>query len=150
MREILKKSSVLLLAIMSFSCNAQQLKNISIKNSRMIEANKKEFIGKPLSYVLSKIDKVTIKSIMAVPNKNKNEVGKITFRQLSYDDYLKTWGKEIEDRPTQMVIILNQNFGLKGQLCRPKDNPKCAEWTKEDEQNLGDLIVYDIYVLGKD
>lgn len=146
----MKKLSVLLLAIMFFSCNAQQLKNISIKNSRMIEANKKEFVGKPLSYVLSKIDKATIKSIMAVPNKNKSEVNEIVFRQLSYTDYLKTWGKEIRDRPTQLVIMFNQNFDQEGQLCRPKDNPKCAEWTAEDEQNLGDLIVYDIYVLGKD
>lgn len=103
-----------------------------------------------MSYVLSVMDKSTIKSVKAFPNKNKNEVVRITFRQLSHTDYLKIWTKKIEDDPTQITIVINQNFSAEGKLCRPKENPQCAEWTKEDEQNLGHLIVDDIYVLGKD
>lgn len=146
---ILKTFGLVLIALFS-SCQVQQTEKISIKNSKIIEANKKEFIGKPLSYVLSVMDKSTIKSVKAFPNKNKNEVARITFRQLSHTDYLKIWTKRIEDNPTQITIVINQNFSAEGKLCRPKENPQCAEWTKEDEQNLGHLIVDDIYVLGKD
>ncbi|MEC5394752.1 hypothetical protein [Bergeyella sp. RCAD1439] len=147
MKHLLKTTLLLLLLSFNFSCS-QQLQMKTLSDAKKIEINKAKFIGKPLSQLLATI-KVPIKSVQATPNKNKNEVNRLTFRYITYDEYRKTWGKEIQDRPTQLVVVFNQNWDTLGNLCRPKENPQCAEWLPEDEKNLGDLIIYDIYVLGK-
>ncbi|WP_156809693.1 hypothetical protein [Riemerella columbina] len=133
--------------MMHFSC-AQSVTMNKLSDAKKIELNKKEFIGKPLKYLLSTI-KVPIKSIQAFPNKNKNEINSLTIRYTTYSEYRKTWDKKIDDRPIQLRIEFNQNWDKLGNLCSPKENPQCAEWLPEDEKNLGDLIIYDIAVLGK-
>ncbi|SDD88000.1 hypothetical protein [Riemerella columbipharyngis] len=149
MRKSLKLAVLSLFLGIQFSC-AQQIVINKPSDTRLLEVNKKEFIGKPLSYLLSVI-KVPIKSVLAVPNKNKNEINMLYFRYITYDEYRRVWTKSsIEEGPTQLVVKFNQNWNMEGKLCKPIENPQCAEWLPEDEKNLGGLIVYDIYVRGKD
>ncbi|SDD87978.1 hypothetical protein [Riemerella columbipharyngis] len=148
MKKSLKLAVLSLFLGVQFSF-AQQVVVNKPSDTRLLEINKKEFIGKPLDYLLSVI-KVPIKSIQAYPNKNKNEINSLTFRYITYKEYLKTWDKEMNDRPTQLVIEFNQNWNFIGKRCYPNKNPQCTEWLPEDEKTLGNLIVYDIYVLGKD
>lgn len=147
MNTLLKTFGLVLIVLFS-SCQAQQTEKISIKNSKIIEANKKEFIGKPLSYLLSKIN-VEIKSVLPVPNKNRKEINRLYLRFVNNADFQKTNSKAMKDRPTQLTIVFNQNWGLDGETCKSAE-VSCGGWTKEDEKNLGDLIIYDVYVVGKD
>ncbi|MDY3316207.1 hypothetical protein PG630_02640 [Riemerella anatipestifer] len=148
MKHLLKTTLLFLLLSFNFSCS-QQLQMKTLSDAKKIETNKAKFIGKPLSYLLATI-KVPIKSIQAYPNKNKNEINRLTLRYITYNEYNKIWSKNsIEEGPTQLVIIFNQNWDFIGQRCYPNKNPQCAEWLPEDEKNLGNLIIYDIAVLGK-
>ncbi|MEC5394755.1 hypothetical protein [Bergeyella sp. RCAD1439] len=148
MKHLLKTIVLLCLCLLNYAC-AQQLKIKEPSETRKLEINKKDFIGKPLSQLLATI-KVPIKSIQAYPNKNKNEINRLTLRYITYNEYNKIWSKNsIEEGPTQLVIIFNQNWDFIGQRCYPNKNPQCAEWLPEDEKNLGNLIIYDIAVLGK-
>ena len=113
-----------------------------------MEVNKSKFVGKPLRYLLSKTD-IDIKSILPPPNKNSNEINRITFRYISAYEYRKTSSKQISDRPTQLTVVFDQNWDLSGEVCKNTE-PNCNNWTSEDKKNLGDLIIYDIYVLGKE
>lgn len=146
MKKSIKFLTFISLLIFNISCAQTTMK--SIIDAKKIELNKSEFIGKPLSYLLSKM-KVQIKSTLPAPNKNKNEINRITFRYISDYDYRKTSSKQIKDRPTQLTVVFNQNWDFLGDVCK-NTNPNCNNWTREDEENLGDLIVYDIYVIGKE
>ncbi|VDH03213.1 hypothetical protein [Bergeyella zoohelcum] len=129
---------------------AQTIENVGIKDASVLVAHKQDFLGKPLSYLLSKIDKSTIKSVSYGPNRNREEVHMISFRYLSYKDYQKTMDKKYYDRPTRLVVIFNQNWDLsKGKPCYIKEDSTCVKWTGKDEKNLGGLVVHDIYVLGR-
>ncbi|WP_260391211.1 hypothetical protein [Bergeyella zoohelcum] len=129
---------------------AQTIEKVGIKDASVLVAHKQDFVGKPLSYLLSKMDKSTIKSVSYGPNRNREEVHMISFRQMTYQNYLKTWDKEINDRPTQLVVIFNQNWDLsKGKPCYIKEDSTCVKWTEKDEKTLGGLVVHDIYVLGR-
>ena len=129
---------------------AQTIENVGIKDASVLVVHKQDFVGKPLSYLLSKIDKNSIKSVKKTPNGNREEIHMVTFRQMTYQNYLKTWDKELNDRPTQLVVVFNQNWDLKkGKYCYPKENPTCVKWTGKDEKILGGLVVHDIYVLGR-
>ena len=114
---------------------------------KKIEVNKKEFIGKPLNYFLKHIN-VEIRSIIPAPNKNLKEVNRIDFLFVPYIQY-RNDNRDITEKPTRITVIFNQNWDLIGERCTYK-KIGCTEWTKEDEKNLGDLIVYDIEVIGKD
>ena len=146
MKNLIKTSTLISFFIFNLSCAQTTMKKVA--DAKKIELNKKEFVGKPLSYLLSKIN-VEVKSIKAFPNKNEKEVNRITFRYVTNYEYRKTSSKEIKNRPTQLTVVFNQNWEMSGERCMTS-NPKCIEWTKEDEKNLGDLIVYDVYVLGKE
>ncbi|WP_018674788.1 hypothetical protein [Riemerella columbina] len=143
------KYIILILGLIINFSYAQIVTIDRLSDVKKIEINKDKFIGKPLSYLLATI-KVPIKSIQAIPNKNRSEINTLTFRYITYDEYHRVWIKNsIEEGPTQLVVKFNQNWNTSGNLCRPKENPQCAEWLPEDEKNLGDLIIYDIVVLGK-
>ncbi len=146
MKNLIKTLTLISFLIFNLSCAQTTMKKVA--DAKKMELNKKEFIGKPLNYLLSKMD-VEIKSIKAFPNKNVNQVNRITFRYVTNYEYRKTSSKEIKNRPTQLTVVFNQNWDFAGEKCMTS-NPKCVEWIKEDEKNLGNLIVYDIYVLGKD
>lgn len=141
------KKLVIILSMLSLiafnSCYAQ---SVSIKNNRVESMNTKAFVGKPLKNLLNDI-RGSIKSIIPTPNKNKNEVYSISFLLVDYSEYRRL--NDIEKSKVKISVFFNQNGDLKGDRCR-YNIKGCTEWTKEDEENLGDLIVYDIYVLGKD
>lgn len=135
---------ILTLHVVYFSCAQTTMEVIS--DAKKIQSNKKEFIGKPLNYLLHNI-KLEIKSVVPAPNKNQNEVNRISFIFVPYDVYQKT-SEYIQDRPTRITVVFNQNSDLVGERCTNVQKG-CTTWTKEDEKVLGDLIVYDLYVLGK-
>ena len=146
MKNLIKPLSITSLFIFNICCAQTTMQRVADANN--IEIAKKEFVGKPLNFLLSKIN-VEIKSVLPVPNKNKKEINRICLRFVDDNIYKKTNSKEMNDRPTQICITFNQNWELFGETCRNID-PNCNNWTKNDEKNLGDLIVYNIYVLGKD
>lgn len=146
MKNLIKTLTIISFLIFNISCAQTIMRKVA--DARKIELNKKEFIGKPLSYLLSKMD-VEVKSVLPTPNKNRNEINRLYLRYVNIIDFQKTNSKEIKDRPTQICVVFNQNWDMAGERCMTT-NPKCTEWTKEDEKNLGDLVVYDIYVIGKD
>ncbi|EQB93080.1 hypothetical protein C874_16965 [Elizabethkingia anophelis 502] len=121
-----------------------------IEDAKSLVSHKNEFIGKPLSFLLKNVQ-LEIKSVLAAPNKNVNQINTLYLRFVDIDTYLKTRSKEIEDRPTQIVITFNQNWGMEGDVCRynsPNDI-NCVNWTKDDEASLGKLIIHDIRVIGR-
>ena len=144
----MKTKILILLSIFTMLTSCAQTTMRSIADAKKMELNKKEFIGKPLSYLLSKMN-VEVKSVLPDTNKKRNEINRLTFRYVSDYEYRKTSSKNIDERPTQLIIVFNQNWDLFGNVCKNTDE-NCNNWTKEDEKNLGDLIVYDVYVLGKD
>lgn len=146
MKNLSKILVLITFLIFNFSCAQTTMRRVN--DARKIETNKKEFIGKPLSYLLSKIN-VEIKSVLPVPNKNRKEINRLYLRFVNNADFQKTNSKAMKDRPTQLTIVFNQNWGLDGKTCKSAE-VSCGGWTKEDEKNLGDLIIYDVYVVGKD
>lgn len=145
MRKSIKFLTLFFLLIFNISCAQTAMK--SITDAKKIELNKSEFIGKPLSFLLQNIN-LEIKSIIPTPNKNHNEISRISFLFVSKLSYKNSTSKNIDERPTRITINFNQNGDLLGERCT-YNKPGCTEWTKQDEKNLGDLIVYDIYVSGK-
>ncbi len=146
MKNLIKTLTLVSFLIFNLSCAQTTMKRVA--DAKKMEINKKEFVGKSLSYLLSKID-VEVKSVLPTPNKNKNEINRLYLRYVNNTDFQKTNSKEIKDRPTQLTVVFNQNWEMSGETCTNTE-PNCNNWTKEDEKNLGDLIIYDIYVLGKD
>ncbi|MEC5394754.1 hypothetical protein [Bergeyella sp. RCAD1439] len=146
MKHLLKTTLLLLLLSFNFSCS-QQLQMKTLSDAKKIELNKKEFVGKKLNYLLKNVN-IEIQSVIPMPNKKVNEVNRLSFLFVPIDTYKKAYGTPLS-KPTRLVVIFNQNWDFIGQRCYPNKNPQCAEWLPEDEKNLGDLIVYDIIVLGK-
>lgn len=140
------KALLVIIILFSFiACSQIPMK--SLNDAKTIEINKKDFIGKPLSFLLQNIN-VEIKSIIPTPNKNRNQINRISFLFVSKSYYKNSATKNIANRPTRITVNFNQNGDLLGERCT-YDKPSCSEWTKQDEKNLGDLIVYDIYVSGQ-
>jgi hypothetical protein len=140
--------TLFLFSIILFNCSYAQntiLRNVN--NAKLIEINKQEFIGKPLKSLLHSI-KLPIKSVVPIPNKNPNEVNRIRFIFIPYNEY-KNSNQNTITRKTSITVIFNQNSELIGDKCKA-NIPDCISWTKKDENNLGSLIISDIYVTGKD
>ena len=137
--------SVIIILFSFMACSQTTMK--SLNDAKTLEINKKDFIGKPLSFLLQNIN-VEIKSIIPIPNKNRNEINRISFLFVSKSSYKNSYSKNMGDSPTRITVNFNQNGDLLGERCT-YDQTGCTEWTKEDEKNIGDLIVYDIYVSGK-
>lgn len=145
MKKIVKIFYLVVIFIFQFSC--AQIKIKKVQDARKIENVKQMYIGKPLKYFLGHL-KMPIKSVIPAPNKKIKEINRISFLFVSHDEYRNN-RRNVSEKPTRITVEFNQNWNLEGDRCR-YDIKGCTEWTKEDEQNLGDLIVYDIYVLGKD
>ncbi|MGC4128632.1 MAG: hypothetical protein QM564_03555 [Bergeyella sp.] len=146
MNNLIKTLIAGFILIVNLSC-AQTVTMKSLSDAKKLELNKKEFVGKSLGYFLKHIG-LEIKSIKPAPNKNLSEVNRISFMFVPYNQY-RNDRRDITEKPTTITVVFNQNWDLLGNRCR-YDIQGCTEWTKEDEKRLGDLIIYDIYVLGKD
>lgn len=133
-----------LLLVTNIACAQTHLNKIS--DAKKLEINKKMWIGKPLKSFLKSIS-LDIKSVKPAPNKNLDEVNRISFLFVPYDQYRKD-KRNIEDKPTTITVVFNQNWKLEGEKCT-YNKPGCTDWTKKDEKNLENLIIYDIYVVGK-
>lgn len=144
MRKIIITFALASLLITSVACT-QTLK--SLNDSKKLELNKKEFIGKRLSFLLERID-LPIKSVIPVPNNNLKQINRLSILFVDQETYKNAKG-ELPEKPTRIAVKFNQNWDLLGERCA-YDKPDCTKWTKEDEKNLGDLVVHDIYVVGKD
>lgn len=130
------------LLLMNYAC-AQTVTMKTLEDSKKIQTNKNEFIGKPLSNLLKHIN-LEVKSIIPSPNKNMREINRLSFLFVSKLEYKNAQGS----KPTRITVVFNQNWDLAGERCT-FDKVGCTDWTKEDEKNLGNLIVHDIYVTGK-
>lgn len=135
------------ISVFLFNFSSSQTIMKSLSEAKNIEQNKNEFIGLPFNHLLSRIE-VPIISVLPAPNKDVNEVNRIYLRFITNNEFKRTNINNLKDRPTQLVIVFNQNWELAGDQCM-SSNPRCTEWTETDRQNLGNLVVYDIYVLGK-
>lgn len=144
MKNLHKTLSVIIILFSCMACSQTTMKSLS--DAKFLEINKENFIGKPLSYLLQNV-KVEIKSIIPTPNKNHDEVNRISFLFVSKSSYKNSTSKKISERPIRITVNFNQNGDLLGERCT-YDKPGCTEWTKQDEKNLGDLIIYDISVSG--
>lgn len=133
------------LLITNFSC-AQTTIMKTISDAKNIENNKKEFIGKSLTYFLNHIN-MEIISIIPTPNKTPNQINSLSFLFVKYNDYKKDFYNNKLN--TKITVRFNQNPNLIGEKCTSKILD-CTQWTKDDEKNIGKLIVHDIYVTGKD
>lgn len=145
MKKILKIFYLVVLFMFQFSC--AQIKIKKEQDARKIENVKQMYIGKPLKYLLRDL-KMPIKSVMPAPNKKIKEINRISFLFVSYDEY-RNDRRNVSEKPTRITVEFNQNWDLKGDRCR-YDIVGCIQWTKEDEGNLGDLIIHNIDVVGKD
>ncbi|MFT3918013.1 hypothetical protein [Cloacibacterium sp.] len=144
MRNLIKTLTIISFLIFNISCAQTIMRKVA--DAKKLEINKKEFIGKPLSYLLKTINP-RIVSVIPTPNKNFAQINTISFLFVSFNDYRRNFNNNNQN--TKITIRFNQNWDLIGEKCK-SDILKCTEWTKEDEKNLGDLVVYDIYVTGKD
>lgn len=141
----LSKTFTLFVILLSFmACSQTTMK--SINDAKKLEFNKKNFIGKPLNHLLKNID-VKVKSIIPFPNKNPKEINRLSLLFVNEEIYRKST-VELSSKPTRITIVFNQNWEFQGERCT-YDKPGCTEWTKEDEKNLGSLIITNIYVSGK-
>lgn len=144
MKTINKILKTIIILFSFMACSQTTMK--SVNDAKKLEINKKNFIGKPFNYLLKNID-VKIKSVIPFPNKNVKEINRLSILFVSAEIYKKS-GAELSSKPTRMTVVFNQNWEFKGERCT-YDKPGCAEWTNKDEKNLGQLIISDIYVTGK-
>lgn len=144
MKKLLKTFAIASLLITNMACAQTFVK--SVNDAKKLEINKKEFVGKSLNYFLKHVN-IDIKSVRPTPNKNLNEINRISFLFVPYNNY-RNDSRDITQKPTSVTVVFNQNSDLVGERCR-FDIPGCTEWTKNDQKNIGNLIVDDIYVNGK-
>jgi len=146
MRTVLKIIFLSFVFLSNYSC-AQVVTLRTPSQAKLMEANKKDFIGKSLSYFLDHI-KLEIKSLVPTPNKDPKEVNRLSFIFVPYSEYRKTPDNE---KPVRITVIFNQGWDWQDSKNRCKSSiPDCITWTKEDEKKLGDLKIIDIYVTGKE
>lgn len=139
------KNLFLLLTVflISTSCTSQTTMK-TLEDAQKLGTNKNEFVGKPLSYLLNHIE-LDIKSIIPTPNKNPKEINTLSLLFVDYEDYRNNFSKN--NGNTKITIRFNQNYELNGDKCNSKI-PDCTKLTKDDEKNLGNLIIYDIQITG--
>ena len=147
------KTVLKILFAVTLLISAKSFAQINIQNvedTKNLVSHKNEFIGKPLSYLLKNIQ-LEIKSVLAAPNKDVNQINTLYLRFVDIDTYLKTRSKEMDERPTQIVITFDQNWAMNGEVCKYNgiSDINCVNWTKNDTDSLGRLIIHDIRVIGK-
>ena len=127
------------------SCNTQKLV-LKVNDAKKLEANKDNFIGKPLKKVLSEI-KPKIKYVYGIPENTSAEAIGGTYFTFYFVD--KEDGKKrinVNDIPTQITI----RFKLE-KLNNRKPLPKegLTKWTEKETKEYGDMIIQNIYVSGE-
>jgi hypothetical protein len=127
------------------SCNTQKLV-LKVNDAKKLEANKDNFIGKPLKKVLSEI-KPKIKYVYGIPENTSAEAIGGTYFTFYFVD--KEDGKKrinVNDIPTQITI----RFKLE-KLNTRKPVPKegLTKWTEKETKEYGDMFIQNIDVSGE-
>jgi hypothetical protein len=125
------------------SCNTQRLV-LKVNDAKKLEANKDNFIGKPLKNVLSQI-KPNIKHVFGNPeNKSGHKTGGTYFSFYFIDK--EEMKKKFNNEPTHITIIFQLETTNNR---RPFPKGGIKEWTKKETKEYGDMIIIRIFVLGE-
>jgi hypothetical protein len=128
--------------IISTSCYAQQMVN-KTSDTKKLEINKTEFVGKPLKELLKEIGP-KIETALGSPSSSE-QPGFINFyftQKKDYDKYRKQ-----NKFPLTLKVYVKGDFDWNK---KGKTNEDWLNWTKEDEKKYGELIVLDIKVYNVD
>jgi len=125
------------------SCNTQRLV-VKVNDAKKLEANKDNFIGKPLKNVLSQI-KPKIKYVFGNPqNTLAGGIGGTYFTFHFVDK--EEMKKRFNNKPTRITL----KFQLeKTNNRRPFPEGGINEWTKKETKEYGDMLIINIYVGGE-
>ena len=125
------------LAIVS-SCQAQEMVQ-KTSDTKKLEINKNQFIGKPLKELLKEI-KPKIETALGSPGTNERP-GFFNFYFAPKSEYDKY---RAQDKfPLTIKIYIKESFEWDR---KDKTKDDWLNWTKEDEEKYGGLIVADIKV----
>jgi hypothetical protein len=138
MNKILKILAILFL-LLNYSCKAQQLVQTP-SAVYLLKTNEQQFINKPLKNLLKEI-KPGIKNAGA-SNDEGHQYFSFRFRTL---EQLKKNEGSYEDK-VSLYVYVKESIAWKWEQ-RPKG--KELEWTKEDIEKYGDLIVIRIKVINQ-
>ena len=125
------------------SCNTQRLV-LKVNDAKKLEANKDNFIGKPLKNVLSQI-KPKIKFVFGNPENKSGHITGGTYLAFYFVDK-EEMKKRFNNEPTHITI----QFQLEPtNNRRPLPEGGIKEWTKKETKEYGDMIIFRIFVLGE-
>lgn len=127
----------LLIAVIS-SCQAQKMVQ-KTSDAKKLEINKNQFIGKPLSILLKEIAP-KIETALGSPGTNER-AGYFNFYFASKAEYDKYRAKE--KFPLTIKVYIKDSFEWNR---RGKTKDSWLNWTKEDEEKYGSLIIADLKV----
>lgn len=138
MKKIIKTILLFSQLIIVSSCDAQSMVR-TIDDTKKLELNKDQFIGKPLNILLKEIVP-RIQTVIGSQGSSETP-SFINFYYTQKSDYNKyrSQGKF----PLTIKVYLQGNFHWNE---RASSNKEWYKWTKEDEKEFGSLIVTDIKV----
>ena len=119
-------------------CQAQKMVQ-KTSDAQNLERNKNQFIGKPLKDLLKEI-KPKIETALGSPGTNERP-GFFNFYFAPKEEYDKY---RAQDKfPLTIKVYIKESFEWDR---KDKTNDTWLNWTKEDEEKYGDLIIADIKV----
>lgn len=100
------KTFVLITTLLLFiNCSSQSVMN-KTEDAKAVFADKTQFIGKPLKFLLSKIH-VPIQAVNPVPNKNPDEINRLYLIFIPMDEYLKSYFKSEKEKPVTIRVMFD-------------------------------------------
>ncbi|HEV8271234.1 MAG TPA: hypothetical protein VGQ04_07995 [Chitinophagaceae bacterium] len=134
----LSKIFTLLFLLGVSSCQAQKMVQ-KTSDAKKLEINKNQFVGKPLSVLLKEIGP-KIETALGSPGTNER-AGFFSFYfapKAEYDKY-----RSQEKFPLTIKVYIKDSFEWNR---KDKTKDSWLNWTKEDEEKYGSLIIADIKV----
>jgi hypothetical protein len=130
------------LLILAFSCKAQKMVQ-KIDDSKKLEINKDKFIGSPLKDLLKETSP-KIETALGSPGSAERP---------SFFNFYFASKKQYDKYRTQKKFPLTIRVYVKGTFIwdkRGKSIDDWLNWTKEDTEKYGDLIITDIQVYNEE
>lgn len=135
------KLSIIILLLAATSCHAQKLIQ-KVSDTKKLENNKEQFIGKPLKVLLDQIAP-KIKSAIGNPdNVSKEQTTTIIFYFVEKKEFVSR--DKRKEKPTRIGVVLQKTLN-KNYPPLLGSNP----WTEEQEREYGDMTVIRIWVNGE-
>jgi hypothetical protein len=120
------------------SCHAQKMVQ-KTNDAKKLEINKNQFIGKPLKDLLKEI-KPKIETALGSPGTNERP----GFFNLYFASKSEYDNDRAQDKfPLTIKVYIKESFEWDR---KDKTKDTWLNWTKEDEEKYGDLIIADIKV----